>query len=71
MSNVTVNKVGMDIVDVEVREKGKASTDMFFQDPILDYTRDYVVGVSELSVPLNSEPMFSKNPANDVILKDW
>ena len=69
MSNVTVNKVGMDIVDVEVRQKGKASTDMFFQDPILDYTRDYVVGVSELSVPLNQEPMFSKNPANDLILK--
>ena len=69
MSNVTVNKVGMDIVDVEVRQKGEASTDMFFQDPILDYTRDYVVGVSELSVPLNSEPMFSKNDANDMILK--
>ena len=69
MSNVTVNKVGMDIVDVEVRQKGKASTDMFFQDPILDYTRDYVVGVSELSVPLNSEPMFSKNEVNDIILK--
>ena len=69
MSNVTVNKVGMDLVDVEVREKGSASTDMFFQDPILDYTRDYVVGVSELSVPLNSEPMFSKNEMNDVILK--
>ena len=69
MSNVIVNKIGMDVVDVEVREKGKASTDMFFQDPILDYTRDYVVGVSELSVPLNSEPMFSKNDANDMILK--
>ena len=69
MSNIIVNKVGMDIVDVEVREKGNASTDMFFQDPILDYTRDYVVGVSELSVPLNSEPMFSKNEMNDVILK--
>ena len=66
---MTVNKVGMDIVDVEVRQKGKASTDMFFQDPILDYTRDYVVGVSELSVPLNSEPMFSRNSMNDVILK--
>ena len=69
MSNVTVNKVGMDIVDVEVRQKGKASTDMFFQDPILDYTRDYVVGVSELSVPLNEEPFLTKNPANDIILK--
>ena len=69
MSNVTVNKVGMDIVDVEVRQKGEASTDMFFQDPILDYTRDYVIGISELQVPLNAEPMFSKNPNNDIILR--
>ena len=69
MSNVTVNKVGMDIVDIEVRQKGKASTDMFFQNPILDYTRDYVIGVSELQVPLASEPMFSVNPENDIILR--
>ena len=69
MSNVTVNKVGMDIVDVEVRSKGSPSTDMFFQDPILDFTRDYVIGVSELVIPLNSEPMLSGNPQNDILFQ--
>ena len=69
MSNVTVNKIGMDIVDVEVRSKGKPTTDMFFQDPILDFTRDYVIGVSELSIPLNAEPMLSVNPENDVLFQ--
>jgi hypothetical protein len=50
MSTVIVNKVGLDIVDIEIQQKGSAVTDMFFQEPVLDATRDYVVGVSELSI---------------------
>ena len=67
MSNVTVNKVGMDIVDIEVRQHDKGTTDMFFQNPVLDYTRDYVMGVSELSVPLNAEPMLSAGAENQAL----
>ena len=68
MSNVTVNKVGMDIVDIEVRQHDKGTTDMFFQNPVLDYTRDYVMGVSELSVPLAAEPMLSAGLQNQALL---
>ena len=68
MSNVIVNKVGMDIVDIEVRQHDKGTTDMFFQNPVLDYTRDYVMAVSELSIPLDAEPMLSAGEMNDLIL---
>ena len=67
MSTVIVNKVGLDIVDVEIQQKGSAVTDMFFQEPVLDATRDYVVGVSELSIPLGHEPMLSAIAGNKVL----
>ena len=69
MSSVTVNKVGLDLVDIEVRQVGRASTDMFFQDPVLDFTRDYVIGVSELSVPLSQESMLSQTASNNVLMR--
>ena len=68
MTSVLLNKVGMDLVDVVVTQKGDSMTDMFFQDPVLDYTREYVLGVSELVVPLGEEPMLSSNPTNNVLI---
>ena len=59
MSSVIVNKVGLDLVDLNIEQTGDATTDMFFQEPLLDHTRDYVVAISELSVPLGEEPMLS------------
>ena len=52
MSSVIVNKVDLDLVDIEIEQTGTSTTDMFFQEPVLDHTRDYVVACSELSVPI-------------------
>ena len=60
MTSVVANKIGLDIVDIQVQQTGNAETDMFFQEPVLDHARDYVVGVSELSIPLSHEPMLTK-----------
>ena len=59
MSSVIVNKVGLDLVDLNIEQTGEPQTDMFFQEPLLDHTRDYVVAISELSIPLGEEPMLS------------
>ena len=59
MSSVIVNKTGLDLVDLNIEQTGEPQTDMFFQEPLLDHTRDYVVALSELSIPLGEEPMLS------------
>ena len=59
MSSVIVNKAGLDLVDLNIEQTGDPTTDMFFQEPLLDHTRDYVVAISELSIPLGEEPMLS------------
>ena len=68
MSTVIVNKVDLDLVDLELEQTGDSTTDMFFQEPVLDYTRDYVVAVSELSVPLQEEPMLSNRIKNSDLM---
>ena len=68
MTSVVLNKVGMDLVDIEVQQKGTAFTDIFFQDPVLDYTKEYVLGVSELCVPLGDEPMLTQVPATENLI---
>ena len=61
MTSVIVNKIGLDIVDIEVEQSGSPESDLFFQEPVLDHSKEYVVGISELSVPLGSEPMLTLN----------
>ena len=68
MSSVIVNKVDLDLVDINIEQTGEAQTDMFFQEPVLDHTRDYVVAVSELSVPIQEEPMLSNRDKNNKLL---
>ena len=68
MSTVIVNKVDLDLVDIEIEQTGTSTTDMFFQEPVLDHTRDYVVAVSELSVPIQEEPMLSNRRKNNYLL---
>ena len=68
MSTVIVNKVDLDLVDINIEQTGEAQTDMFFQEPVLDHTRDYVVAVSELSVPIQEEPMLSNRSKNSKIM---
>lgn len=63
MTSVVANKIGLDIVDIQVEQTGSAETDMFFQEPVLDHSRDYVVGVSELSIPLSHESMLTNKKA--------
>ena len=63
MTSVVANKIGLDIVDIQVEQTGAAETDMFFQEPVLDHARDYVVGVSELSIPLSHESMLTNKAA--------
>ena len=69
MTSVVLNKVGMDLVDIEVQQRGSAFTDIFFQDPVLDYTKEYVLGISELTVPLGDEPMLTQNPRTQTLLR--
>ena len=71
MTTVITNKIGLDLVDIEVQQTGEAETDMFFQEPVLDASKDYVVGVSELTVPLSAEPMLTNNSTiiNGVLLE--
>ena len=35
MSTVIVNKVDLDLVDIEIEQTGTSTTDMFFQEPVL------------------------------------
>ena len=61
MTTITTNRIGLDIVDIQVEQTGQPQTDIFFQEPVLDQERDYVLAVSELTVPLTSEPMVTDN----------
>lgn len=61
MTTIQTNKLGLDIVDVQVECTGESQTDMYFQEPVLDSARDYVLGISELSVPLASESLITND----------
>ena len=61
MTTIQTNKLGLDIVDIQVECTGESQTDMYFQEPVLDPVRSYVLGVSELSVPLAGEPMITND----------
>jgi hypothetical protein len=71
MTTITTNKLGLDVVDIQIENTGTANTDMFFQEPVLDQERDYVLGISELSIPLSKEPLITGNAAllNESILE--
>ena len=62
MTTIQTNKLGLDVVDIQVECTGEPQTDMFFQEPVLDPERDYVLGVSEISVPLASENPITTDP---------
>ena len=64
MTSVVANKIGLDIVDIQISQTGSAETDMFFQEPVLDRKKDYVVGVSELSIPFAMESPLTKTEQN-------
>ena len=59
MSNVIVNKQNTDVIDLTVEQAGISRSEFFAEEPILDATRDYVCGVTELCVPLSEEPMIT------------
>ena len=62
MTTIQTNKIGLDVVDIQVECTGESFTDMYFQEPVLDPERNYVLGISELSVPLADEPLITKDP---------
>ena len=62
MTTIQTNKIGLDVVDIQVECTGESFTDMYFQEPVLDAERNYVLGISELSVPLADEPLITKDP---------
>ena len=63
MTTIQTNKLGLDIVDIQIECTGTSQTDMFFQEPVLDQARDYVLGISELSVPLAEENLITSDPS--------
>ena len=58
MSRVILNKVGTDIVDLQVTQTGNNETTVILKDALLLGNKDYHFAVTELSVPLVEAPIF-------------
>ena len=59
MSNVVLNRGNVDVTDVQIEQAGKPSAEILTEQPLLDSTKDYVMGVTSLVVPLTEEPMIT------------
>ena len=59
MATAITNYSNTDIVDFTVEQSSTSRTEIFTEEPILDATKDYVVSVTEMAVPLSEEPMIT------------
>ena len=57
--SVFINRGQSDVVDVQVEQSGKSSAEILTEQPLLDSTKDYVMGVTSCVVPLTEEPMMT------------
>ena len=53
MATAITNYSNTDIVDFTVEQSSTSRTEIFTEEPILDATKDYVVSVTEMAVPLS------------------
>ena len=59
MSNIVLNRGNVDVTDLEIEQAGSASCEILTEQPLLDSTKDYVMGVTSCVVPLTEEPMIT------------
>lgn len=59
MSDVVLNRGTVDVTDVEIEQAGSPSCEIITEQPLLDSTKDYVMGCTSCVVPLASEPMMT------------
>ena len=58
MSVIQTNARGVDLVELEFYTKGSNQAHLVSRDNLVDATKDYVFGISELLVPNSSLPIF-------------
>jgi len=68
MATAVTNYTNTDIVDFTVEQSSESRTEIFTEEPILDATKDYVVSVTEMAVPLSEEPMITWRAAVQTLL---
>ena len=59
MSSVFLNRGDTDVTDVQIEQAGKSSAEILTEQPLLDSTKDYVMGVTSCVCPLSEEPMMT------------
>ena len=59
MTSVILNRGNVDVTDVFVEQAGSASCEIVTEQPLLDSTKDYVMGCTSCIVPLTEEPMMT------------
>ena len=59
MSNIVLNRGNVDVTDLEIEQAGSNACEIMTELPLLDSTKDYVMGVTSCVVPLTEEPMIS------------
>ena len=62
MSVIQTNARGVDVVELEFYTKGTNQAQVTTRDNVVDSTKDYVFGVSELIIPNSSLPLFKPGP---------
>ena len=59
MTTAISNVANTDITDITIEQAGQNTAEIFMEEPLLDATKDYMVSVSELCIPLSEEPMLT------------
>ena len=59
MSSVFLNRGNTDVTDVQIEQAGSSSAEILTEQPLLDSTKDYVMGVTSCVCPLSEEPMIT------------
>jgi hypothetical protein len=66
MSVIQTNARGVDVVELEFYTKGTNQAQVTTRDNVVDSTKDYVFGVSELIIPNSSLPLFKPGTTQEL-----
>ena len=61
MSSVILNRGNTDVVTLDIEQTGSARSEVMTEEPLLDNSRDHMIAVTQLSAPLDLEPMITYN----------
>ena len=61
MSSVILNRGNTDVVTLDIEQTGSAKSEVMTEEPLLDNSRDHMIAVTQLSAPLDLEPMITYN----------